>query len=335
MSTLKLKPEKVKQIAEIHTLDESHRKIVNTFQKRKRLLPRKKNQLTKIKKQLGDLNEKPTSQYTNDDIKQKSKLKEDIQELKDEIHDIENNISEMEYYSKTDQVLMDYYDILDDKEEYYDEHPELSEAKVSGNNEHNLDQLDILNKMKKRKANPPKAPKKRKKRSIIDNKHNIMTYFNNAAGQQEDPTSDPKSDPKLDSKSDPKSDSPERVDLQSETKSEPGNVIDEQSNDVDRATLLDQYRMLTDNEYVADKNRNGNPIRICSVCNVEKTLHHSEATYTCMDCGEVEMIIIESEKPNYRDSSVPEKAGYPYKRVNHLSESYVNDLNIIMDIICV
>lgn len=310
MSTLKLKPEKVKQIAEIHTLDESHRKIVNTFQKRKRLLPRKKNQLTKIKKQLCDLNEKPTNQYTNNDIKQKSKLKEDIQELKDEIYDIENNISEMEYYSKTDQVLMDYYDILDDKEEYYDEHPELSEAKVRDDNEHNLDQLDILNKMKKRKANPPKAPKKRKKRSIIDNNHNIMTYFNNAVGQQADP----------DSKSDPKSD------IQSETKSEstpcaPGNVIDEQNNDdIDRATLLDQYRMLTDNEYVAGKNRNGNPIRICSVCNVEKTLHHSEATYTCMNCGEVEMIIIESEKPNYRDNSVPEKAGYPYKRVNHLSE---------------
>lgn len=315
MSTFKLKPEKVKQITEIHTLDESHKNMMDNFQKKKRLLPRKKNQLVKIKKQLESLEKKPSVYYTNDDIKLKSKLKEELQLVEEDIYDIENNISEMDYYSKIDQVLMDYYDIFDEHDAYYDEHPELSKEKLH-NNEHNLDQLDILNKMKKRNVNPQKVPKRRKKRSVVDNKTSIMNFFNNVNNQ--------------------KLESPDKEIVNSESTCHTNDIIMKENNsEVDRATLLDQYRMLTDNEYIATKNRNINPIRICSTCNVEKTLHHSEATYTCMNCGEVEMIIIEADKPHYTDSSVPEKTGYPYKRVNHLSESITNDCVVIMDIICI
>jgi len=46
---------------------------------------------------------------------------------------------------------------------------------------------------------------------------------------------------------------------------------------------------------------------------------HSEGLYVCTGCAEVEHVIIDSEKPNYKDP-LPEKAGYPYKRINHFNE---------------
>ena len=57
----------------------------------------------------------------------------------------------------------------------------------------------------------------------------------------------------------------------------------------------------------------------CLNCNIEKTLIHSEGIYVCKKCFEVESIIIDSEKPNYKDPT-PEKSGYPYKRINHFNE---------------
>ena len=68
--------------------------------------------------------------------------------------------------------------------------------------------------MKKRKYNPQKAPKKRKKRSIIDNKHNIMAYFNNALDQQSEIQDNVKSDSQAYIKPDT------RTDVMSESRSD-------------------------------------------------------------------------------------------------------------------
>ena len=284
MSVFKLKPEKFKSDTEIKTLDETHKKIVNEFKKRKELLPRKKAKLTRLEKKLDLLNKKTGSEYTNDDIKLKSKIKSEIKELSEEIYDIENNVSEMEYYSKTNDLLMDYYDIIEDQEDYlYEEHPELSKKKEKEDDVENdaLDRLNILN--KKRNKGVRKVNKRRKKKVVPNNSNNILSYFN---GQDSDVTED----------------------------------NSDKDNNKDRAYLLDQYRMLIDNEYVSEKSRNIDPIRKCSNCDREKTLIQTEGLYVCIKCGEAEMIIIEAEKPNYKDSCVPEKPGYPYKRINHYNE---------------
>src|SRR3972149_12169625 len=112
MSTFKLKPDKVRNSTEIVTLDETHRKIVSDFNRRRRLLPNMKKKLEKMKNRLEILENKKGSSYTTEDIQEKSNLKSEISRIGEEIYDIENHVTEMEYYSKIDDILMDYYDII-------------------------------------------------------------------------------------------------------------------------------------------------------------------------------------------------------------------------------
>ena len=95
---------------------------------------------------------------------------------------------------------------------------------------------------------------------------------------------------------------------------------DKQKINKSRAELYEQYRIITDSEYHIEKQKNSRILNKCDICDIEMTLNQSEGIYVCIECGAFEMVIIESEKPNYKDSSVPEKPGYPYKRINHFQE---------------
>jgi len=278
MSEFTLKPEKIRQITEIRTLDETHKKIMSEFQKKKKALPKKKLYLEELKNKLNGLEVKDGKLYTNKDIQNKSKWKTIIEDLEDEIYDIENDISEINYYSKTDDLLMNYYDILNkDDDNLYEINPELSEIKIDKSQE-KLNTLDILNKQKR--TTHKKIVRKRKKKYVNNPNNNIMKYFNYT--------------------------------------NKDGNKIEFKDNIKDRSELLNQFRMLVDNEFLNESLKK-NILKKCSNCNIDKILNQSEGIYVCKNCGEVEMIIIESERPNYKDI-VPEKPGYPYKRMNHFNE---------------
>ena len=57
----------------------------------------------------------------------------------------------------------------------------------------------------------------------------------------------------------------------------------------------------------------------CNTCNQEKTLINSEASYVCQKCGNASFIIIDSERPSYKEP--PSEISYfAYKRINHFNE---------------
>ena len=185
-------------------------------------------------------------------------------------------------------LLMDYYDVLDNEEDFfYHDNPELSQVKknINSEKEEELSALDILNMKNKKNRKQKKVTRKRKKKNVDNQSKDIMEFF----GCKEE--------------------NKETIDDNDDTKIK------------DRSKLLNQYRMLVDNEYISEKNKNYNPIKRCLDCDVDKTLIQSEGLYVCMECGEGEMVIIESERPNYKDV-VPEKPGYPYKRIKIGSEKY-------------
>ena len=85
--------------------------------------------------QLDKLETTNASSYTIDDVKKRSDLKTEIKELEEEIYDIDNDLSEIDYYSRIEDIIMDYYEIIDnDDHNLYDENPELSEEKLNKNN---------------------------------------------------------------------------------------------------------------------------------------------------------------------------------------------------------
>lgn len=287
MSKFRIRPDKTRHTVDTQTLDETHRGIIAKFQRQQKLLPKKKEKIETLKTELYELDQRNGASYTNQDIHRKAEIKDQIRTIEEEVYDIENHISETEYFSKVSDILSDYYEILEgDKEVLYDHDPDMNEEKLSIAEE-KLDTLDILALRNKSNKKVKKPNTRKKKKNLSNSSASILTFF----GGDDAPT---------------------------ETVSD-SCLLSETANQ-NRAALFDQFRILTDNEYMYEKKRNKFQIRTCSVCGEERTLIQSEGILACQKCGEVEMIIIESEKPNYKDSSTPEKPGYPYKRLNHFQE---------------
>lgn len=66
---------------------------------------------------------------------------------------------------------------------------------------------------------------------------------------------------------------------------------------------------------------NSKKINICKDCNKEMVLNQQEGLIVCELCGNSSFILIDSDKPNYKDPSIENKInGSGYKRMNHFSE---------------
>lgn len=317
MATFKIKNDKAKHLVQIHTLDETHKKIMVSFQNRKKKLPNQKRKLQQLKNVLSKLETSNGTNFIATDIKKRSELKTEISQLEENIYDAENDVSEIEYYSKTEDIIMDYYDIIDkDDNILYSENPELGEEKkVNNDKETKPDKLDMLNLLNINKRKPKKITKKRRKKNVGDVRADILKYFDgNSIMNPETFTTVSESDLTESNLcdfagSDQHNDN-ERHKNSTESES---SFLNKTKN---KAELLDQYMMLVNSDYMCDKKRTGGKIKICFNCGIEKTLNHSEGIFVCQECGEVEMVIIDSDKPNYKESITDTKPGYPYKRIN-------------------
>jgi len=105
---------------------------------------------------------------------------------------------------------------------------------------------------------------------------------------------------------------------ESNTESKVTRILDfiHNTNKIDKKKLYDKFRKLTDvnyDEFVY------NVELMCEICGVEKTIIQSEGRMVCSVCGISENIIIDSEKPSYREH-VQENSYFCYKRINHFNE---------------
>jgi len=86
---------------------------------------------------------------------------------------------------------------------------------------------------------------------------------------------------------------------------------------VSKAQLYDKY--LTKLNKTNFKNMTISNIDICKTCNKEKKLFLSEGKMICEICGDENKILIDSDKPSYKDP--PREISYfAYKRINHFNE---------------
>lgn len=92
------------------------------------------------------------------------------------------------------------------------------------------------------------------------------------------------------------------------------------NNDDDNTTkdsIVNDYFFNTDKNYVKTiKNVN---VDYCEKCNMEKILYLSEGKVICKGCGDETLILIDSDKPSYKDP--PREVTYfSYQRINHFNE---------------
>lgn len=326
------KPDRLKYRTTISTLDETHHKYMTNFENNKRMLPSKLKKASLLKSQLDKLNNKNSCDITADDIQRKTELRDQINKLNEEIDDITNHSSELDYYSQTTQILLEYYEAIelnmgDDfkEDDCSDDNRSNNQNSETGKEQSELnEQINIsaklveLNQQSQQKRKPKKQTKKRPKHGIEQNSKCILDFFDlklnqlmNGSSQLDDSiTSQTNSSEHTNS-----DEQPEQTTDKSLKKTDKYLVEQTVSN---RATLFDEYMSIIDKSYNCGKKKSG-IIRWCMSCNKEMTLIQSEGMFVCQHCGLVEYVIIESEVPNYKESG-NEKPAYPYKRVNHLIE---------------
>ena len=190
----------------------------------------------------------------------------------------------MEYYNKIGDIVVEYYNHME--EDMNEVRKELSETEdVNTMTETKMTPLEKLQKMTDNKRKKKSKPTKKRSKKIVQHSSNILTFFKKTTTE---------------SNTSENSENSEEV------------LVTRQ---VQQAILYDSYLNVLDFDEVSTGKYN--PIKECINCKVEKILRRSEGSYVCPKCGEVEHVIIESERPNYKDQ-VPDKPGYPYKRINVL-----------------
>ena len=322
MATFKYKPDKVKYLNIVKTLDETHQKIASEFQENRSCLPEKESKLKEFKKELEKLSNNKV-EITNEIIKKKSNLKEEIKKLENEIERIKKGTDEIEYYTRTGDILMDYYNIIDNddvsnnninlsKIDSSSESDNDSNESNDSNTDNNIEETEtknekllLINKLSQSKRKEKKPTKKRIKNldEVTNNSKNILTFFSKLKNEKNNNTNVENND-----------NNKENNDMDKE---KPINTVEKVVSN--RASLYEMYMSIIDRRYASEKIRT-NYIKTCTTCNIEKTLIQSEGLYVCTQCGEVEHVIIESEIPNHKDSA-NEKPRTPYKKQTHLAET--------------
>jgi hypothetical protein len=92
------------------------------------------------------------------------------------------------------------------------------------------------------------------------------------------------------------------------------------SKPLQRNDLLNKYLMIEDPSLMhQDEVITEDEWTYCEFCGSEMTMCMNEAVLTCPDCGNQEQILIDSDKPSYKDPP-REVAYYAYKKINHFNE---------------
>jgi len=341
----KFKPDKIKYLTNISTLDSSHSKISEDMVKKRENLPKKELKLDKLQKKLEEINNNiEDDNYTN----AKSQLLTEIDNLETEINEIKNYDKELDYYSRTYEILFNYYDIIDGntiisendksnekvndksnkklklKEEEEDDNSffqDITENDIF--KKEKVDKLEMLNYLSKLKRKEKKITRKRIKNieSLVKENNNIFDYLDSTKDKSEF-----KNISSIDENikiSENKYDEKQEINIINDFNNEK-NIIDKQLQNtnyennkklkLDRASLYEDYKTLLEGYFTHKKNN-----KICINCNIDKILIYSEGIYACVKCGDVERCIIENESTNYKDPMI-EKPTFPYKRKNHFCE---------------
>lgn len=94
---------------------------------------------------------------------------------------------------------------------------------------------------------------------------------------------------------------------------------DNNNNNQSRGEILDDYLTIVDKNHNKEFINDNININYCANCNIELTLNYTEALFECSKCGNVEFVILDSDKPSYKEP--PREVSYfAYKRINHFNE---------------
>ena len=284
------------------TIDAKHNDMVKYFKDLQKSVPNLKNEL----KNLVNLykNFDITGKTEFEIIMEKNNLRDKINDLKEKINSIVEKEEENKYYLEVGVLLHNYYDIMEtSKNNINNNSNEFEKNLLHANNDNDNDddndedENDDCSITSHDDENDeimtPTPPKQVVYKSVLN-------FFN------ERETVETKAEPKDDNKKD-----------NGYTSMKISDFVKEESV-VKKKIILDEYLKKIDPNYVTKIKIDVNTCK-CPTCKVEMVLYPSDGIQICEKCGLQENILIESDKPSFKDPPM-EVSYFSYKRINHYNE---------------
>jgi hypothetical protein len=308
MSTFKVKRNTKYQPTNVKTVDGTHMAFVSNFKQKHNELPDKKKQLQECEMELRELQRKDPTTYTVSDIKNRSNLKTQITQLEKSIDNTENYMDDIDYFSNVGDLVISYY-AIDEREPH---HIDNSRA----TNIDSIDSNDQLDKFSECDTEQTLQKSEGQNKSVMGiDLHDIECDMSVLDKLNQKTRKNLKSKPKTTRK---------RYNKTSQQYSK-NNIMNylgvdnqrEKSNN-NKAVILNCFLSLVDNDFVKGSFQKST-LNDCLQCGNERMLVHSEGLCVCGTCGEAEYILTDADNVGSKDP-IPEKNGYPYRRINHFNE---------------
>ena len=213
---------------------------------------------------------------------------EDLQDLEQQVVRLQKDDERLDYFLQVGNILFNYYD---------------SQEKIASG--HHV--------TSKKPASKLRTPQ-----------NSVLNYFSAGATEAvEEPTFRRNGEDAQHILSVPSLSQP----LQPTTVKEPKKVIRardiEDSNGLQRDKALERYLSIIEPTAIRGGILPGSGIEpdfgACPHCETEMVFYHNEATLGCPGCGYQDFILVDSEKPSYKDP--PREISYfAYKKINHFNE---------------
>lgn len=296
------------------TLDAKHEEKKNYFKDLQATLKEKEIKLKNLENEQINIEKIKLENLSSDELDHYLDVKDSIIELGKEINNIKNNKEETSYLLNTGQLVFKYYENINKiaqgekptkSKEIKKKDKGISESKTvvdffQNKKDNNLIIMDKIKSVK------------------IDNQESINQQDNNLDKNNSD-NNNCNSINKLLSNDSIKDNLNRPEDLNN--KNNQTNLNDANNNKnfyQSRIDILNQYLSIVDNIYHEDTSESMD-FTICKNCGAEMYIIQHEAISICKDCGASEYLMIDSDKPSYKDP--PKEISYfAYKRINHFNE---------------
>ena len=330
------------------TIDAKHSEMINHFKYLQDSIPSLKEEL---KKMISEYNNKDPSRKNDIEyIMYKDNLREKINNMKEKINSIINNDELNKYYLDVGILLHNYYDNIENsKNDKYNS--ELFEENLLNYN--NFDDVDSaegaedaeddieeftndydyedddekiieqnnkpVNKSINEQINEPKKDIKKQ------NYKSVLNFFNDRETKEALDNEKSFNEDLLSEKNNNENGNSTLITGMNAKENTDGVYTSMKISDFVKQELtfkkkdiLEEYLQKIDPTYVS-RIRVDVDISKCTRCNLEMTLYPSDGIQICESCGLQQNILIESDKPSFKDPPM-EVCYFSYKRINHYNE---------------
>ena len=291
------------------TIDAKHSEMINHFKSLNDSLPSLKD---KLKNMINEYNNRDQSKKNDIEyIIYKDKLREDINELKNKINGIINNDDINNYYLQVGNLLHSYYENIETSKNNDNDYQNFEQNLI---NYDNFDEDDFDEEDDYDSDDDDKNKKKEFSKDNPKNKNNsyksVLQFFNSRetkSAEDNIPIEDSTINEVSNGGGDP-----------SYTSMKISDFVKEEST-FRKKNVLEEYLQKIDPNYVSKIKIDLNIFK-CPNCTIEMTVYHSDGIQICEKCGIQQNILIESDKPSFKDPPM-EVCYFSYKRINHYNES--------------